>query len=61
MPDTICNIWYYVEGHNTLFRIITSSTKVTSELKDKIKEEGKNGVLNNVDASSLTLWKERYF
>ena len=51
--------WCFVEGDATPFSITAMPTISISNLKDKIKEKGKNGVLSNVDAKDLTLWKVR--
>ena len=53
------NLWCYIQGDNTAFPLIASSTIFVDLLKDSIKEERKNGVLKNVDAKDLTLWKVR--
>jgi hypothetical protein len=60
MSDTSYRLWCFVEGDNTVFPVIASSTLFIGELKDKIKEN-KSNLLQRVDASSLTLWKVRYF
>jgi hypothetical protein len=58
MSDTTI-FWCLVEGDNTVFPVTAPLTTPIYVLKDKIKEECKNGVLSRVDASDLTLWKVR--
>ena len=53
------NLWCYIQGDNTAFLLIASSTISVGLLKNLIKEECKNGVLKDVDAADLTLWKVR--
>ena len=60
MADTIYNLWCYVQGDNTYFPVIASSAISIGVLQKMIKEDGKNGVLNSVDAKDLTLWKVCY-
>jgi len=60
MSDTPFSLWCYVQGDNTYFPVIASSAISIGVLQKMIKEEGKNGVLNSVDAKDLTLWKVRY-
>jgi hypothetical protein len=59
MTDATYRIWCLVEGENTLFPVIASPALSIGELKDLIKEKGKNGVLNSTDAKDLNLWKVR--
>jgi len=54
--DTSYRLWCFVEGDNTVFPVIASSTLLIDDLKDKIKEK-KSNLLQRVDASILTLWK----
>jgi hypothetical protein len=42
-----------------LCHINASPVLLISELRNLIKEEKKNGVLNGIDASALKLWKVR--
>jgi hypothetical protein len=58
MSDTTI-FWCLVEGENTVFPVTAPLTTPIYVLKDKIKEERKNGMLSRVDASDLTLWKVR--
>ncbi|KAH9968404.1 hypothetical protein BJV74DRAFT_968761 [Russula compacta] len=46
-----------VEGDDTLFRVIASSTLSIIELKYLIKEECQYGVLRGIDTKDLTIWK----
>jgi hypothetical protein len=48
-----------VEGGTAIFPVMTSPTVLICELKEFIKEKGKNRVLNGVDAQDLKLWKVR--
>jgi hypothetical protein len=59
MSDETYLIWCLVEGDGTLFPVVDSLRKTVIELKELIKEKCKNGVLKNVDATDLTLWKVR--
>jgi hypothetical protein len=59
MSDETYLIWCLVEGDGTLFPVVDSLRKTVIELKELIKEKCKNGVLKNVDAKDLTLWKVR--
>jgi hypothetical protein len=59
MSDKTYRIWCLVGGDTTLFPVIALPTISIGELKDLIKEKGKDGVLNSVDAKDLTLWKAR--
>jgi hypothetical protein len=45
MSDETYLIWCLIEGDGTLFHVIDSPSKTVSELKELIKEKGKNGVL----------------
>lgn len=53
--------WCLVEGDDALFPIIAPLTTPIGVLRDKIKDERKNGVLGHgsVRAKDLTLWKVR--
>jgi hypothetical protein len=59
VSNTPKDFWCYVVGDNTAFPVVASSTTFIGKLKDLIKEKGKNGVLNSVDAKDLILWKVR--
>ena len=59
MSDTFY-LWCYVQGDSIYFPVTVPSATPIGVLQQKIKEEGKNGVLNSVDAKDLTLWKVRY-
>jgi Crinkler effector protein N-terminal domain len=48
------------EGDGTSFSVTVPSSKYIDNLKGSIKGEKRN-LLQGVDASSLTLWKVRYF
>jgi flagellar biosynthesis component FlhA len=56
MSTTTYTLRCFVEGDNTAFDVIASSTVFIAELKEMIKEE-KSDLLQRVDASSLILWK----
>ena len=60
MPDTIYNLWCFVEGDKHAFSVAALSTMMIGELRKKIKEE-KSNLLQRVDASSLNLFKVCYF
>jgi hypothetical protein len=60
MSETTYELWCLVEGDNTPFSIIASSTTFIGELPKMIKKE-KSNALQRFDASSLLLWKVRYF
>jgi hypothetical protein len=48
-----------IEGESTLFEVEPTGSTNIMKLKDLIKEKCKNGVLGNIDAKDLTLWKVR--
>jgi hypothetical protein len=48
-----------IQGESVLFRVEPNGSVDIIGLRDLIKEECKNGVLKNVDATDLTLWKVR--
>jgi hypothetical protein len=48
-----------VEGDDKLFTIDCPLTTPIVVLKKLIREERKNGLLRNIDATDLTLWKVR--
>ena len=48
-----------IEGDSSLFQVNSTGDKNIFNLKKLIWEEGKRGVLSNVDAKDLTLWKVR--
>ena len=48
-----------IAGESALFRVQPTGSMDIIDLKNLVKEEGKNGVLHNVDAKDLTLWKVR--
>jgi hypothetical protein len=60
MSDTTYELWCLVEGDKTPFSIIAPSTTFIAELQKMIKKE-KSNALKRFDASSLLLWKARYF
>jgi Crinkler effector protein N-terminal domain len=57
--DVHCALHCLIEGDSSLFRVKPTGSVDIMELKELIKEKGKNGVLNGVDAKDLTLWKVR--
>jgi Crinkler effector protein N-terminal domain len=48
-----------ITGESSLFKVRPTGRDDIMDLKELIKEEGKNGVLNSVDAKDLVLWKVR--
>ena len=48
-----------IEGDSSLFPVSVTGDENIMVLKDLIREKRKNGVLSNVDAADLTLWKVR--
>ena len=48
-----------IEGDSQPFKVVLNGDDMVVDLKGQIKENGKNGVLSNVDAADLTLWKVR--
>jgi hypothetical protein len=48
-----------IEGDSSLFQVNVTGGENIMVLKDLIREKRKNGVLSNVDATDLTLWKVR--
>jgi len=48
-----------IEGDSSLFQVNSTGDKNIFNLKKLIWEEGKRGVLSNVDAKDLILWKVR--
>ena len=59
MSEETYRIWCLVEGDGTEFHVVSSPSETVCDLKESIKEMCKNGVLKNVDAKELTLWKVR--
>jgi len=61
MSDTY-RIWCFVKGDNNAFFIAPSSTILMAELKLMIKgQKSESHLLQGVDATTLILWKVRYF
>ena len=60
MCDTPYKLWCLVEGEESPFSVTAHSNISVSELKEVIKAKKENA-LQRVDASSLKLWKVRYF
>jgi hypothetical protein len=58
VEDSYC-IWCLVEGEAAIFPVTASPTIPIGELKDLIKEKGKNRALNDVAAKDLRLWRVR--
>jgi Crinkler effector protein N-terminal domain len=52
----------FIENDTTPFLVQVTAPigMIIYDLKELIKEKGKNGVLSSVDAKDLTLWKVRY-
>ena len=48
-----------IEGESLLFKVTATGSLDMMDLKRLIKEERKNGMLKNVDAADLMLWKVR--
>jgi hypothetical protein len=48
-----------IEGEPITFKVKPTGKMDMMDLKKLIKEEGKHGVLSNVDAKDLILWKVR--
>ena len=55
--NTPCRLLCVIAGESTPFRVQPTGSMDVIDLKVLIKEEGKSGVLLNVDAQDLTLWK----
>ncbi len=60
MSDDTYTLFCFVQGDNNAFPVTVPLKTFIGELKKEIKEE-KSNFLGGVDASSLTLWKVRYF
>jgi hypothetical protein len=53
---------YYVPliaGESSAFRIMPKENKDITDLRELIKDKGKNRVFSDVDVMDLTLWKVR--
>jgi hypothetical protein len=48
-----------IAGESEVFKVKSTGNIDIMELKDLIRERGKNGVLSSVGAKDLTLWKVR--
>jgi hypothetical protein len=59
MSENTYHIYCLVEGNSAIFPVIASPTTSISMLKYLIKEKRKHGVLSNIDATDLTLWRVR--
>ncbi|KAI0005333.1 hypothetical protein BJV74DRAFT_880612 [Russula compacta] len=57
LTDTDYKLWCLVEGDDKLFAVNALPSISIHELKKKIKEMGKNGVLSSVDTKDLILWR----
>ena len=55
--DSLRALLCLVEGEPFVFRVKPAGNTDIIDLRGLIKEERKNGVLSNVDAAVLTLWK----
>ncbi len=58
MPDdTVRALWCLVQGDSTPFKVTIRTNNDINDLKKRVHEEGKNGVLRGIDAKDLKLWK----
>ena len=52
-------LYCLIEGESSLFIVEPKEDVSIVELKELIHEECKNGVLRDIDAKDLTVWKVR--
>ena len=57
--DAVRSLLCIVEGDTELFKVKPTGSTDVLDLKDLIKEKGKNGMLGSVHAKDLVLWKVR--
>ena len=57
MPVAHITLTCLIEGESSLFSVEPKEDINIMDLRELIKEEGKNGVLGRVDAKDLILWK----
>jgi len=50
-------LWCIIKGDSTPFKVKITGGEDIDELKKLVREEGKNGLLNGIDAKDLALWK----
>ena len=57
--NIVCVLWCVVSAEQTLtpFKIKATTNIDIGDLKEAIKEKGKNGALGRIDAKDLVLWK----
>jgi hypothetical protein len=53
---TLC-LWFLVEGETTPFTVEIKGNNYVTHLKQRIRKQKKNGILRDVDAADLELWK----
>jgi hypothetical protein len=54
-------LWCLVEGDSSAFKVKPTLNADVDDLKALVYEEGKHGILRDVDAKDLGLWKVRTF
>ena len=59
MPVADINLTCLVAGESSVFSVMPKENKDIIDLRELVKEEGKNRVFRDVDAMGLTLWKVR--
>ena len=59
MADHLPALTCLIEGESSVFEVKPTADIQILELKDDIRKMGKNGVLDNVGAKDLILWKVR--
>ena len=55
----VSSLWCLVDGDSRPFKVTALDDADVTDLKKLIKEEGKKGILCDVDAKDLDLWKVR--
>ena len=59
MPVADINLTRLIAGKSSAFRVTPKENEDIIDLRELIKEKGKNSVFSDVDAMDLTLWKVR--
>ena len=61
MSDNVRTPWCLVDGDSMVFDVTAPANVSISRLKELVQKKGDRGILRDVDAKDLVLWKVSIF